>query len=136
MMDAMSTRIHTSTNVRLLHMALQFNVGFSTASGLLLTLGAPWLDDLLGPAPWILAGVGIGLLVFAAAIHRGAQQAPVTTARLALTADLAWMAATVVLAPLAGSFLTSIGKVVAVGVAFVVLDLAIAEGIGLRKALR
>lgn len=134
--DTMSTHIQTAKNSGLLTTSLQVNIGFSTTSGLLLILGAPWLDDLLGPAPWVLAGVGAGLLTFAVMLLYGGRRAPLATARMAVAADLAWVAGTIALAPLVGASFTTIGKVVAVVVAFVVLILAIAEVTGLREALR
>lgn len=119
----------------LLTRAVQANVGFSLLSGGTLLLGAPWLTDLLGPPIWALAVVGGGVVAFGLSLWRGLAKDPVATGRTAVVADLAWVLATVGLAPVVADAFTVTGGWVAIVIAVVVADLAVLEWIGVRRAV-
>lgn len=130
-MSATSTAPASSPS--LLHRTLRGNVVFSLLSGGILLLGSPWLSDSLGPPAWTLAVVGAGVVGFGVFLAAGMKRDPVATGRLALVADVAWVAATFALAPFIADVFTPLGGWVAIAVAVVVADLAILEWIGLRR---
>lgn len=80
----------------LLIRAIRINAAFSAVSGTALTIGAPWLDDLLGaPAP-LLVAIGVGLLGFVAVLLSILRRPTLRQdARLVVAADLLWIVAAV-----------------------------------------
>ncbi len=101
-------RVHSNLFLRRVLLA---NASFSTFSAAVLIAGGAWLAPLLGIAFGILAGVGIGLLVFAAGLWRAARAREFDRgeARKALAADVAWVVASVVLLVWNPSPLTAAG---------------------------
>lgn len=130
-MTATTTR--TSTRSILLESALRGNVVFSLFSGAVLLVGSTWLADVIGPPAWALALVGVGVIGFGISIARGMHDHLLATGRLAMIADLAWLAVTVGLAPFVAHSFSLVGGWVAVGVAVVVADFALLEWLGLRR---
>ena len=117
----------------LLRIALAANVAFSATCALVLTLGARSLDEVLGVAPWLLLSFGIALGGFAVLVAVTAATSWVPGARAVMAADVAWvLIATGVLIGF-GDVLTTSGTWALLVVTIVVLDLAVAEGIGLRR---
>lgn len=129
-LGAMMTTAHPST---LLKRSLIGNAWFSIITGLVLVGFSRPLAGLLGPPAWMLAAVGAGVLGFGILVGLGASRAPRTTGRVAVAADTGWVIATLALAPIVGHAFTAVGGWVALGVALIVADLAVAEWIGLRR---
>lgn len=119
----------------LLSWAIRGNAWFSFLTGGILLVGAPWLTDVLGPTAWSLAGVGSGVLAFGLSLRRGLAKDPVATGRFAVIADVAWVLATVALAPIVAGSFTAVGAWVAVTIAIIVADFAILQWVGVRRAL-
>lgn len=114
--------------------ALSTNAITSGATGVVLALGSPWLDRLLGAHAGVLAGVGIGLVLFAAGIM-AALARPASLVRAApavIAADLAWVAGAAVVVP--ADVLTPLGDLLLVAVSAVVAGFAGAQALGLRRA--
>lgn len=114
--------------------ALSVNAVSSGATGLVLALGAPWLDDPLGAHALVLVAVGLGLVLFAdlvvLALARPAGLRRAST--VVITADLAWVAAAVVV--VAGDVLTGLGDVLLAAVTVLVAGFALTQSLGLRRA--
>ncbi|PWJ20276.1 SRPBCC family protein [Jannaschia seohaensis] len=122
---------------RLLRLALAFNLAFSTLCGLsVLVLGPAAVGAALGPFPgWFMAGLGIGLLGFAALIGFALWRLRVGLALLISGLDVLWVIGTLPMAIVPG-FLTSQGQLVVAGVAAVVGLACILQLAGIRALLR
>ena len=119
----------------LLRKALMSNAVFSALSGSLITIAAPWLSERMGiPQPMILRVVGISLLGFAAALLWNATRHEIDRkqAWAAVGLDFTWVLGSAVLVSL--QLLTTSGNWAVVAVADVVLLLALAQALGLRRA--
>ncbi len=118
----------------LLRKALMSNAAFSGLSGLVLTIAAPWLSERMGiPEPMILRVVGVSLIGFAAALILNATRPEIDRkqAWLAVCLDFTWVLGSIVLLSL--QLLTASGNWAIVAVADVVLLLALAQALGLRR---
>jgi uncharacterized protein YndB with AHSA1/START domain len=137
----MSTRqLHQNTDLhddpgRLLAAALSSNAVFSAACGLTLLAGAPALSGPVGIPAWLLAGMGMGLVVFAGFLLWVLAHPPrlVAGGRAALAADVAWVAGGVVLLVGFPSLLTTTGNTALAVVTGVVAALAAGQAHGLRR---
>ncbi|NNE96363.1 MAG: hypothetical protein HKN24_10075 [Acidimicrobiales bacterium] len=113
---------------------LRLNSEFSLTTGLIATIAAEPIAELVGVEPaWLVRSVGVGLLAFAASLFILAGDRVSMLRRLAgaiSIADLGWVVATVAL--VAKGWLSTVGIVVMGVVAVVVLAL----GIGQFRALR
>lgn len=121
---------------RLLRLALRTNAAFSTVCGVILLAAAGRLEPMLGIARIELLLTGASLLPFACALAFNAQR-PVpnrVAAWIAVGLDLAWVAGSAAL--LIGHLrpLTSAGYWAVLGVAEVVLTLAVLQIVGLRRS--
>lgn len=117
-----------------LRRALLGNAVFSSVSGMVFFVGAQPVSDAIGLSrPWVLAVIGLSLLVFAAGLFRNARRVDVNQleAKTAIGMDIAWVVGTGVI--LAAGVLNSTGNWAAAIVADVVLVFAILQWIGLRK---
>ncbi len=114
--------------------ALSVNAVSSGATGLVLLLGAPWLDGPLGVHALVLAGVGLGLVLFAELIVLTLARPAVLrrAATAVIAADLAWVAGAAVV--VAGDVLTGLGDVLLGAVTVLVAGFALAQWLGLRRA--
>ncbi len=119
----------------LLRYALKANSLFSTASGLVLALGGPWLASVIGVGPaWLYRSIGVGLVLYGIGLWLNANRTEInlTEVRWALAMDWLWVigsAAVVLLAPTindAGVWIVGI-------VALVVADFAVVQGLGMRR---
>lgn len=121
-------------NDRMLRMALRENAAISGVSGLVLLLGAAWLDGWLGIDWWLLATVGVGLLVYAVDLAWVARddRLLVPGARMAIAADVAWVLGAVALIAFT-AVLTRRGEIALAVVSLVVAGLAAAQWVGLRR---
>ena len=126
-----------SQPIRQLRAVLAVNAATSFAGGVVGLLGASWLSEQLGFDHVALTRiVSIGLIVFAlevAFLARSRATQTVQWAAWASIADLAWVAATIVL--IATGTLTTAGTIVAIAVGVGVLDFAILQLWFRRRAL-
>jgi len=112
--------------------------GVSTAlCGLTLLLAPGRLANLLGVSPPArLAGVGAGLVLYAAGLFWTARRQPIpgAAAWAAIVLDLGWVLGSVALVEL--GILTSIGAGLVALVAAAVLVFAVLQFVGVRQSLR
>ncbi len=112
--------------------------GVSTAlCGLTLLLAPGRLANLLGVSPpALLAGVGAGLVLYAAGLFWTARRQPIpgAAAWAAIVLDLGWVLGSVALVEL--GILTSIGAGLVALVAAAVLVFAVLQFVGVRQSLR
>lgn len=126
-----------NANDRFLRLALRGNAAFSTLCAVISLVGAAPLAVTLGvPAPEMLTGLGVQLLLFAGflvwlslrpAIHPG-------IALGVIAADAAWVLGTVPV--VAAGVLTSAGVWTALGIADFVAAFGILQWIGVRRMRR
>lgn len=98
---------------------------------------APVLLEASTPAAVLaLRILGVGLTVFAIAVGLVAarRETPRTALRVLLWADMAWVAATLVLAPMFAAALTGVGLAAVIVVGVVVAVFAVFEANALRRA--
>jgi uncharacterized protein YndB with AHSA1/START domain len=126
---------HLGDNGRLLATAISWNVVFSTASGLLLAIGAFALSGWLGVDAWLLAGLGVALVAFAGVLVwlLAEPRRVVRGAQWVIGADVAWVGAAVVLLVAAPAAMSGAGRVALTMVSIVVAILALAQLVGLRR---
>jgi hypothetical protein len=125
-----------ATPASFLRRVLLGNAAFGVVSGLVCLLWAQPLATALGLAPpWIVTGLGVGLLLFAAELAWIALRAPenrrVVTTIFAL--DVAWVVASVIVLFSSWAPPTPVGTWVVVIVADIVAVFAVLEFIGLRR---
>ena len=122
----------------LLRYALTANSLFSTASGLVLALGGPWLASVVGVGPgWLYRLIGAGLVLYGIGLWINANRTEInlTEVRWAVAMDWLWVigsVAVVLFAPTineAGVWIIGI-------VGLVVADFAVVQGLGLRRLRR
>lgn len=120
-----------------LRLALSFNLAFSTFCGLAVLLtGSTTVGAALGPFPgWLMSGLGIGLLGFAALIGFALWRLRVALALLISGLDVLWVFSTLLMTLVPG-LLTSEGQVAVIGVAAVVALACILQLAGIRAMLR
>lgn len=120
-----------------LRRALLANAAFSTVSGAAVLAFAEGLAAQLGvPWAWLLPALGVGLLVFAALLVATARRRPIDLrAAVAISAaDGLWVAGSVALVWLDPTGTTTLGRWLVLGVADVVLLLALAQAWGIHRA--
>ena len=133
------TTVQTATNVsktNLLRHALQGNGIFSGVSGLAFILAAKPIAAFLGlDAPLVLAGLGVGLVLYAAGLFREGAREPLNRqfAVVAILLDLAWVVGSAVLLLTNWLPFTTAGSWAVAIVADVVAVFAILQFIGLRR---
>lgn len=114
--------------------ALRANAAFSGLSGVALVVASGPIASMLGvESSWILVGVGVGLVGYAAQLLVTARRDPVDPGevKLAIGADLAWVAGSMAL--VAWGPLAPTGEAVVVAVAAVVLGFALLQAHGIRR---
>ena len=117
---------------RFLRVTLAVNALFSATCGAVLIVGHVTLADTIGvPAPLLAAG-GVALLAFAGAVAVVAARSWRLGARMVLAADVAWVVGAAVVLAGFRDLVTIRGAWMLAIVTLIVLDLAIAEGVGLR----
>ncbi|MDX1522526.1 MAG: hypothetical protein R3264_12940 [Anaerolineae bacterium] len=120
----------------LLRRTLQANAIFSTLSGLLLTIGAQPVTEMLGlSASWVIFAVGLSLLPFAGFVYFVSRKAPLnrTAATLILEGDILWVIASAVLLFSGWVQFSATGWWAVAIVADIVAVFAVLEWIGLRQ---
>ncbi len=118
----------------LLSKAMTKNAIFSRLAGLVLIVGASGLDGWLGVDAWLLAAIGLGLVVYAADLMWWSRSSQwlVTGGRMAVVADIGWVVAATALIAFT-AVLTSQGEAALALVSVVIAALAGAQWLGLRK---
>ncbi len=121
-------------NPSLLSKAMKENAIFSGLAGLVLIVGASGLDGWLGVDAWLLAAIGLGLVVYAADLMWWSRSPRwlVNGGRMAVVADLGWVVAAAALIAFT-AVLSSQGEVALALVSVVIAGLAAAQWLGLRK---
>jgi hypothetical protein len=116
----------------LLSKAMIDNALFSGVTGLVLVIGARWLDGWLGLDAWLL--VGVGLLVYAADLAwlSRSERWLIPGGRLAVIADIGWVIAAAALIVFT-AVLTNQGELALGLVSAVVAGFATTQWIGLRR---
>ena len=118
----------------LLSKAMIENALFSGLAGLVLIVGAAGLDGWLGVNAWLLAAIGVGLVVYAADLVWWSRSPRwlVTGGRMAVVADLGWVVAAAALIAFT-AVLTTQGEAALALVSVVIAALAAVQWMGLRK---
>ena len=126
--------IRNQNKPSLLSKAMKENAIFSGLAGLVLIVGATGLDGWLGVDAWLLAAIGLGLVVYAADLMWWSRSPRwlVTGGRMAVVADLGWVVAAAGLIAFT-AVLTTRGEAALALVSVVIAALAAAQWLGLRK---
>ena len=134
--DAWKSDTPFNPESRLLRRFLLGNATFSTLTGTLCLVDAAPLTHAFGiPDPTLLPGLGIQLLLFAAAIVWIATRQDIST-RLAwviIALDIGWVAGSIALLPFVSDMLTSAGITTMVLIALGVATFAIGQIAGVRR---
>lgn len=113
--------------------ALRINAVTSGSTGAVLAVGSPWLAAPIGAPVWLLAAIGVGLVVFAVdiglALARPARLR--VTARWIVAADVAWVLGAVPI--IVAGLLTPLGSLLLALVTVAVAGFATAQVVGLRR---
>ena len=118
----------------LLRTTLTANAAFSTACALVLTLAAWRLDGVLGVSPWLLLVLGVALAGFGVFVAITSARRWMPGAWAVLAADVTWVVTAAVVVVGFNELLTTAGVWALVAVTIVVLDFAVAEALGIRRA--
>lgn len=132
--DESMTHANTTNSTYRIARVLRANSLFSIVSGSALLIGSPLLDEAFGPPSWLLGLAGAGVLAFGLGVGRARAIRPVETGRAVMWADIAWVGATVVLAPFVAESFTVAGAIAAWAVAAAVAAFAAAEYQALRAS--
>ena len=126
--------IKNQTKPSLLSKAMTENAIFSGLAGFVLIVGASGLDGWLGVDAWLLAAIGLGLVVYAADLMWWSRSPRwlVTGGRMAVVADLGWVVAAAALIAFT-AVLTTQGEAALALVSVVIAALATVQWMGLRK---
>ncbi|TXL81894.1 hypothetical protein FHP25_02170 [Vineibacter terrae] len=126
----------------LLRTTLMANVVFSELSGVAMllfggSLAAALVPGLGSAGPWLVRGLGAGLVVFALLVWRVARSAApsVGHVHLIIVADILWVAASVDALAFASHTFTGAGVAVVATVAAIVAVIVIFEHLGLVRAV-
>ncbi|WOF75351.1 hypothetical protein QMT40_003022 [Parvibaculaceae bacterium PLY_AMNH_Bact1] len=134
--DAWKSDTPFNPESRLLRRFLLGNAAFSTLTGTICLVDAAPLTQAFGiPDPTLLPGLGVQLLLFAAAIIWIATRQEIST-RLAwgiIALDIGWVAGSIALLPFVTGMLTSAGITAMVLVAFGVATFASGQIAGVKR---
>ncbi|MGE3238568.1 MAG: SRPBCC family protein [Thermoleophilia bacterium] len=116
--------------------AVSWNLVLSGLSGLTLLVGGLFLGPPLGVPAGLLIAIGVGLLAFAGGLFWLLQEIRhlLRGARMALAADLAWVAGAIALLATAPGALSPAGRVVLGVVTAAVAAIAAGQAVGLHRA--
>ncbi|WP_066913344.1 hypothetical protein [Millisia brevis] len=114
---------------------MYIDAAITGANGVAYLAGASLLAGLLGPAPAVLIGIGAFLTVYALVVALIGRGRPISFAavRAAALLNLAWVAASLVVAAGGLIDLTGWGRLWAVAQAMVVLAFAVVQLAGIRR---
>ncbi|NQV19791.1 MAG: hypothetical protein HQ511_00085 [Rhodospirillales bacterium] len=128
----------SSSEMLLLRRTLASNSAFSAYSGVVMIAAAAPLSKLLGlPQTWLLAGLGAGLIVFAAEVYRHSRAARIggLETRIIIALDVAWVAGSVLLIAAFPDFISVVGRWLITATAIAVAGFAACQFMGLRRGL-
>ncbi|MGH2541282.1 MAG: hypothetical protein ACRDIB_00705 [Ardenticatenaceae bacterium] len=131
----MTSMTHTLSSSRL-RLVLQANSVFSALSGLLFLLGGSAVSSFLGlDVPFVVSGIGLGLLLYAVWLFRIATRSSINRqdVLLAVLMDSAWVVGSVFLLLTGWPPLTTAGKWVVAIVADIVALFAFLQYRGMRE---
>lgn len=134
--DAWKSDTPFNPESRLLRRFLLGNATFSTLTGTLCLVDAAPLTHAFGiPDPTLLPGLGVQLLLFAAAIVWIATRQDISTrlAWIIIALDIGWVAGSIALLPFVSDMLTSAGITTMVLIALGVATFAIGQIAGVRR---
>ncbi len=114
--------------------SLRANALFSAASGITLVGAHGHLADVFGVPGWAVLGVGAALIPFAAVVWWVSTSPRPRYVQLIIAADSIWVVTAIVLIAGFPQTMTTIGLWALALVTLVVADLAVAQGIGLRRS--
>lgn len=123
-------------SIDLLTGSLWANAAFSATSGATLVLGRSGLGQWLGLPEAVVVVVGLGLVLFAATVALVARRRSRREVQAVIAADAAWVIGAAVVLAAFPDVLSAVGAWALAGVSIVVLDLAIAQSLGLRRLAR
>jgi hypothetical protein len=134
MEDIITLNTRQPDHGRLLRTALLVNALYSGLSGATLAVASPFIGPWVGLDGWVLLAVGVGLVGYAAvlAIARGQARLLPIVGRLAVGADLVWVAGAAALI-LIGDVLTGQGDLALALLTGGVGVLAAVQVLGLRQ---
>jgi hypothetical protein len=118
----------------LLRLALRADAVVTGVNGAAYLLLAGPLSALLGPPAGVLRGIGIFLLVFAAAVWPVGDRPAAPAVRVVVTGNLLWAAGSIAVVAVGLGTLTTIGAVWTVLQAVVVAGFAELQIVGLRRS--
>ena len=118
----------------LLRLVLRVDAVVSGLNGAMYLLVAGPLSGLLGLPAGVLRGVGMFLLVFAAAVWSVGNRPAAPTVRAVITANLLWTAGSIVVVAVDLGTPTTVGAVWLVLQAVVVAAFAFGQAVGLRRS--
>ncbi len=128
---------HRSEQSTFLRRSLQANGAFSLATGLAMVIACKPLSNLIGMShPWVLAGIGVSLVAFAAGLFVNSRRVSVDEreAMTAIILDFGWVVGSVVLISI--GVLNATGNWTVALVADLVFVFAILQTVGLRRVRR
>ncbi|MBB3038292.1 hypothetical protein [Hoyosella altamirensis] len=119
-----------------LRTTLQLDAVVTGANGLAYIAGATVLDDLLGPAALVLAGIGVFLIGYALLVAWAGARDPIRKqmATLIVYLNVTWVAASLVVAASDLLALTTVGRIWVVLQAIVVGGFALVQVLALRAS--
>lgn len=126
-------------NLLPLRLALAGNAAFSFSSGALMVASPATVGNWLGyPSPYVYTVMGIGLILFAAELIYQATRDRLPTWRslIASFADFSWVLGSIALLLFFPHLFSTLGVLMIVSVAFVVLGFGIAQVFGIDRAHR
>lgn len=134
--DAWKSEAAFNPESRLLRRFLLGNATFSTLTGTLCLVDATPLSQAFGiPDPTLLPGLGVQLLIFAAAIVWIATRQTISTrlAWIIIALDIGWVVGSIALLPFVSGMLTSAGITALVLIAVGVAAFASGQIAGVRR---
>ncbi|MDQ3155741.1 MAG: hypothetical protein M3Q98_03315 [Actinomycetota bacterium] len=128
-------QVTATTDGSLLRSSLKLDSLVSAANGLAYVAGAALLDDLLGPSPLWLLGIGAFLLVYALEVWIVGTRKPINRTHAALVAEgnVVWVVGSVMVVAFGWLDLTTTGQVWALTQAAVVGGFAALQFAALKR---
>lgn len=120
----------------LLIKSLRANAVFSATMGSALLLASVPLSSWLGIETWISIGLGLGLIGFSGILVALAREPRPSLVRIVVLADVAWVVGAVIVIAAFPDLMSTAGFWALGVVSVIVVDLAVAQFVGLRRVER
>ena len=120
----------------LLIKSLRANAVFSATMGSALLLASVPLSSWLGIETWISIGLGLGLIGFSGILVALAREPRPSLVRIVVLADVAWVVGAVIVIAAFPDLMSTAGFWALGVVSVIVVDLAVAQVVGLRRVER